>query len=105
MCFFKKKRKKHNTHVVLGHMKEWGKEPVVTEEALDQSLCCQIFIDIPMIILSGQWWYFVLQMRRWMDRGVDKEDTAHIHNGILYSHKEVRTAAIRSNMGGYRDSY
>ena len=36
-------------------------------------------------------------------RGVDKEDVAHIYNGILLRHKKERNYAICSNMDGPRD--
>ena len=36
------------------------------------------------------------------DRRMDKEDVAHIHNGILLSHKEEWANAIFSNVDGLR---
>ena len=38
-----------------------------------------------------------------IDRWMDKEDVAHIYNGILLSHKKERNNAISSNMDGLRD--
>ena len=38
-----------------------------------------------------------------MDRGMDKEDVVHIHNGILLNHKKEWNNAICNNMGGSRD--
>ena len=33
-----------------------------------------------------------------IDRGVDKEDMVHTHNGLLLSHKKERNNGICSNM-------
>ena len=38
-----------------------------------------------------------------IDRGVDKEDVVHIHNGIFLSHKKEQNNAICSSMDGPRD--
>ena len=38
-----------------------------------------------------------------INRGMDKEDVAHIYNGILLSHKKEQNNAICSNMDGPRD--
>ena len=38
-----------------------------------------------------------------IDRWVDKEDVAHIYNGIVLSHKKEWNNAICSNMDGPRD--
>ena len=35
--------------------------------------------------------------------GIAKEDTVHIHNGILFSHNEEQNNAICNNMDGPRD--
>ena len=40
-----------------------------------------------------------------INRGMDKEDVVHIHNGILLSHKKEQNNAIHSNMDGSRDSH
>ena len=40
-----------------------------------------------------------------IDRGMDKEDTVHIYNGILLSHKKEWNNAICSNMHGPRDDH
>ena len=37
------------------------------------------------------------------DRGLDKEEVVHIHNGILLSHEREWNNAICSNMDGLRD--
>ena len=37
-----------------------------------------------------------------MDRWMDKEDVAHIYNGILLSHKKKRNWVICSEVGGPR---
>ena len=37
-----------------------------------------------------------------IDRRMDKEDVAHIYNGILLSHKKERNNVICSNMDGPR---
>ena len=37
------------------------------------------------------------------DRGMDKEDEAHIYNGILLSHKKEEICAICRDMDGPRD--
>ena len=37
------------------------------------------------------------------DRGVDKEDVAHLHNGILLNHKTEQNKGICSNMDGPRN--
>ena len=41
------------------------------------------------------------------DRGMDKDDVGHIHNGILLSHKieQNKNNAICSHMDGTRDSH
>ena len=39
-----------------------------------------------------------------IDRWMDKEDVAHIYNGILLSHKKEWNNAICSNMNGPRDN-
>ena len=36
---------------------------------------------------------------------MDKEDVAHIYNGILLSHKKERSNAICSNIDGPRDCH
>ena len=38
-----------------------------------------------------------------IDGGMDKEDVAHIYNGILLRHKKEQNNAICSNMDGPRD--
>ena len=38
-----------------------------------------------------------------IDRGMDKEDVIHIHDGILLSREEELNNAICSNMNGPRD--
>ena len=38
-----------------------------------------------------------------IDRGMDKEDSVHIYNGILLSHKKEQNNAICSNIDRYRD--
>ena len=38
-----------------------------------------------------------------IDRGMDKEDMAHIHNGILLSHKKEQNYAICRDVDGPRD--
>ena len=38
-----------------------------------------------------------------IDRGMDKENVVHIHNGLLLSHKKEQNNAICSNMDGARD--
>ena len=38
-----------------------------------------------------------------INKGIDKEDMAHIYNGILLSHKKEWDNAICSNMDGPRD--
>ena len=38
-----------------------------------------------------------------INRGMDKEDVAYIHNGILLSHKKEWNNAIHSNTDGPRD--
>ena len=38
-----------------------------------------------------------------IDRGVDKEDVVHIHNGISLSHKMNEIRVICSNMDGPRN--
>ena len=40
-----------------------------------------------------------------IDREMDKEDVAHIYNGILLSHKKEQNNAFCSNMDGPRDSH
>ena len=40
-----------------------------------------------------------------IDRGMDKEDVAHIYNGILLSHKKEWNNAIYLNMDGPRDCH
>ena len=37
--------------------------------------------------------------------GTDKEDVAHIDNGILLRHKQEWSCAICNNMDGHRDYY
>ena len=39
-----------------------------------------------------------------INRGMDKEDVAHIYNGILLSHKRTKYC-LRSNMDGPRDCH
>ena len=38
-----------------------------------------------------------------IDRGVDKEDVEHVHNGVLLSHEKERNNGICSNMDGPRN--
>ena len=40
-----------------------------------------------------------------IDGGTDKEDVAHIYNGILLSHKKEGNNAIYSDMVGPRDCH
>ena len=40
-----------------------------------------------------------------VNRGMDKEDMVHTHNGVLLSHKKEWNAAICSNMDGPRDDH
>ena len=40
-----------------------------------------------------------------IDRGMNKEDVAHIYNGILLSHKKEINNAICSKVDGTRDSH
>ena len=39
------------------------------------------------------------------DRGMDKEDVMHVHNGILLSHKKEQNNAVCNNMDGTRDHH
>ena len=39
------------------------------------------------------------------NRGMDKEDVVHTHDGILLSHKEEQNNAICRNMDGLRDCH
>ena len=41
-------------------------------------------------------------MQMSFDRGMDKEDVVHIHNGALLSHKNESNNAICSNIDGPR---
>ena len=38
-----------------------------------------------------------------IDRGLDKEDMAHVYNGILLGHKKELSNGICSNMDGSRN--
>ena len=38
-----------------------------------------------------------------INRGMNKEDVVHIHNGVLAIKKKEQNNAICSNMGGPRD--
>ena len=40
-----------------------------------------------------------------INRGMDKEDVVHVHNGILLRHKKEWNNAICSNMAGPRDDH
>ena len=40
-----------------------------------------------------------------IDRGMDKEDVAHIYNGILLNHKKEQNWIICKDMDGPRDCY
>ena len=40
-----------------------------------------------------------------INRGMDKEDVAHIYNGILLNHKKEQNNAICSNMDGPKDCH
>ena len=40
-----------------------------------------------------------------INRGMDKEDVAHIYNGLLLSHKKEQNNDICSNMDGPRDCH
>ena len=40
-----------------------------------------------------------------IDRGKDKENVVHIHNGILFSHQKEWNNTICSNMDGHRDCH
>ena len=39
------------------------------------------------------------------DRGMDKEDRIHVHNGIWVSHKKGGNNTTYSDMGGHRDGH
>ena len=40
-----------------------------------------------------------------INKGIDKEDVIHIHNGILLNHKKEKNHAICSNMDGPRECH
>ena len=40
-----------------------------------------------------------------ISRGMDKEDTVHIYNGILLNHKTEHSGAVRRNLDRARDCH
>ena len=40
-----------------------------------------------------------------VNRGMDKEDVAHIYNGLLLSHKKERNCVICRDVDGSRDHF
>ena len=87
-----------DTYPDYTEMSQHMPSPYISPNHLSQILC-----QIPQFCLFHDLHYqmakkFTMSIDRWMD----KEDVAHIYNGILLSHKEKRNWVICSEVDGPR---